>query len=790
MTDQCDDNIVDIVTGFQFSHKLTSHVKKYKKFVNDCLDAYLYLFLAKEKNMGDWLKTSCTLCVSSCGLEILVEGNRMIKVRGDRDNLRSQGYACRKGLNIQYFQHHPQRLTYPLKRVGNSFERVSWDQALEEIAGKIKNIVKEHGPHSLAYAGEARQYGLPLIGALGSQNYYSSVAQEVTGIFWVDGHTYGSQGLHDTPDHEHTDMLLAIGWNPLMSHGIPQAPVFLRKFIKDPDKLLVVIDPRRSETARIANIHLPTRAGTDALLLRAMISIILQEGWHNQDYITRHVSGFEQILPWFSDFDARAAVEVCQLDYEKVREVCRLFATRKSSIRYDLGLEMGRHSTAVSYLVTILLSICGRLGVSGGNVFKGGLIPLGPPPGAPPAPPWKAPVTGYPLILGMLPPSILPEEILSDNPDRIRAVIVSVANPLRSWPDTHAYEKAFKQLDLLVTLDIVMSETAALSHYILPSHNCYESWEKFIPFINENYPEIYHRMNQPILKPSGETLDTSEILVGLADKMGLVPEIPESLHKAARGNRMKFGAELLAYIQSNPQAMGALPFILARTLGQALGSNGLAELWWNLFTLPEPIKVDVARGAFKLGPDLTEQLFQALIDHPEGIWVGRVDPENNLDKLNTADKRINIYIPELADWVKGISTEAEARALKPNPYYPLIFMAGCHCDITANTQMRDPAFIRGRRGCTLLMNPDDAKSLNLTDSQKVRITTEAGSAEIELEVTDSACRGQVILPHGFGLNHDGQVYGVNANSLTKNTHRDRIAGTPIHRYIPCRIESL
>jgi len=233
-----------------------------------------------------------------------------------------------------------------------------------------------------------------------------------------------------------------------------------------------------------------------------------------------------------------------------------------------------------------------------------------------------------------------------------------------------------------------------------------------------------------------------------------------------------------------------LPFILARTLGQALGSNGLAELWWNLFTLPEPIKVDVARGAFKLGPDLTEQLFQALIDHPEGIWVGRVDPENNLDKLNTADKRINIYIPELADWVKGISTEAEARALKPNPYYPLIFMAGCHCDITANTQMRDPAFIRGRRGCTLLMNPDDAKSLNLTDSQKVRITTEAGSAEIELEVTDSACRGQVILPHGFGLNHDGQVYGVNANSLTKNTHRDRIAGTPIHRYIPCRIESL
>ena len=740
--------------------------------------------------MEEWKKTSCTLCPTGCGLEILVEDNRMIKIRGDKDNLRSQGYACRKGLNINYFHHDAQRLTHPLKRVGNSFEQISWEQALEEIAGKIQNIVKEHGPYSLAYAGEARQYGMPLIGALGSKNYYSSLAQEVTGIMWVSGHTFGSQGLRDNLDHEHTDMILAIGWNPLESHGMPRAPVFLRKFAKDPAKMLVVIDPRLSDTARIANIHLPIRPGTDALLIRAMIAIILQEGWDNKNYVAQHVSGFDKIQPWFENFNVRAAVEVCRLDYDKVREVCHLFATRKSSLRYDLGIEMGRHSTAASYLITILLAVCGRIGVLGGNIFHSGLMRLGPPPGKQDTQVWEAPATGFPLILGMLPPSVLPEEIMSDIPEKTRAVIVAVANPVRSWPDSQAYEKAFKQLELLVTVDVVMNETATLSHYVLPSRNCYESWEKFIPFINRNFPEVYYQMNQPILKPAGDTLDTSEILVRLADRLGLIPEIPASLEKAARGDRMKFGTELIAYTQSHLEVMKVFPLLLAKTLGRALGANGMAELWWNLLTLPEPVKANIARGGLKVGPNLTEELFQALIDHPQGMWVGRVDPENNLDALSTSDKRINLFIAELADWVKTINPEEEAKALEPDPGYPLVFSAGSHSDITANTQLRDPAWNRGRRACVLAMNPKDAESMNLTDGQRVKITTQAGSAEVELEVTESTCPGLVILPHGFGLNYNEYVYGVNANSLTKNTHRDKIAGTPLHRYIPCRIESV
>jgi len=262
--------------------------------------------------------------------------------------------------------------------VGDSFERISWEQALAEIAGKVRAIVEKHGPHSLAYAGEARQYSEPLIRGLGSQNYYNSMAQEITGIFWVNGHTLG--GPSASPDYQHTDMLLVIGCNPYMSGMMHQTRLFLNRFSKDPDKRLVVIDPRLSETARLANIHLPLRPGTDALLDRAMIAFILQEGWHNKDYIAQHVSGLDKILPWFSDFNARAALEVCQLDYGRVREVCHMFATRKSSLHSALGIEMGRHSTVTSYLETILLAICGRIGVPGGNIFRSSLTQAGPPP--------------------------------------------------------------------------------------------------------------------------------------------------------------------------------------------------------------------------------------------------------------------------------------------------------------------------------------------------------------------------------------------------------------------------
>jgi anaerobic selenocysteine-containing dehydrogenase len=745
--------------------------------------------------MNPWHKTSCVLCAQNCGLEVQVGNNKILKVRPDKDNPRSKGYTCRKGLKVAYHQHHAQRLSHPLKRVGDTFEQISWDQAIAEIAEKLSAIVKTHGPKSFAYMGGGGQgghfeaaFGVRLLRGMGSHYHYNALGQELTGHFWAWGRATGRQYLFGGPDHHDSDVLLAWGWNGMMSHQMPQARRFLKQFAKDPDRVLVVIDPRLSETAEIADIHLPIRPGTDALLTRAMIAIILQEGWHNTDYIAQHVSGFDNIRPWFEGFDAGAALKICELDYGQVRDVCHLVATRKSSMHSDLGVYMNRHSTATSCLGIILLAICGRIGVPGGNVIPGHLMPIGSHSDEREARTWRTVATDFPAIMGVFPPNVVPEEILNDHPERLRALLCSSSNPLRSYADTTAYEKAFSQLDLLVTCELAMTETARHSHYVLPARSGYESWDG--TFFAWTYPEIYFQMRRPILKPEGEQLEVSQILVRLAETLGLLPNIPQELYDAAKKDRREFGMALMNFIQDEPGAMKTMPFILAKTLGQEMGSANLAVLWGLLNTLPTHSQENAARAGFTPGPILGEEIFQALLDHPEGIWIGRCDPEKNLDTLRTDDGRLNIAYPEMAEWIQSIDAVSERAALDENKEWPLILIAGRHMDMNANTLMRDPSWNKDRRACTLAMNPTDAEKQGFEDGQMVNVTTEAGSTKIELEVTKAVRPGQVMIPHGFGLEYEGEVYGANVNRLTKNTHRDQLAGTPLHRFVPCRVETL
>ncbi|HOD28797.1 MAG TPA: molybdopterin-dependent oxidoreductase [Syntrophales bacterium] len=744
--------------------------------------------------MGTIHRTGCVLCPQNCGLEVEVENNRIVKVRGDKGNVRSEGYVCRKGLNIANHQHNADRLKYPLKRVGDQFERISWEQAIDEIGGKIREIVDRYGPRAFAYMGGGGQgchfeaaFGVRLLRGLGSRYHYSALAQEFSGMFWANGRMHGRQTLFAEIDAEETDYLLVFGWNGMQSHQIPQAPRQLPRIAKDPDKSLVVIDPRLSETAKVANLHLAIRPGTDALLLRAMIAIILQEGWENRDYLEKHVSGLENVKDLFLNFDARAAVRTCNLDFDSVREVCRQFATRKSCLRYDLGLMMNRHSAVSSYLAVVLQAICGRIGVRGGNVFHGQMMPLGSHSDERDPKTWRTVATNFFPVVGCFPPNAMPEEILSDHPERLRAVIVSGANPLRSYADTTAYETAFKRLDLLVTAELAMTETAVLSHYVLPARSGYESWDgTFFPF---TFPGIYFQMRRPIVEPDGEPLELGEIHLRLADRLGLIPPIPDSLYRAAEESHAAFGQALMEYAAGEPAALGAMPFVLGKTLGKAKGSVHLAALWGMLQTAPKALRKNAARAGFTPGIGMGEEIFQKILDHPEGIWIGRVDPDRNLDEIRTEDGKINLVIPELRAELETLDAAHEETALVPDPNYPLILMAGRHFNMNANTLMRNPAWNAGKRDCTVLVHPADAEGLNVKDGQTVRVTTEAGSVEIEAEVTETARKGHVVIPHGFGMVYDGKVHGANVNRLTKNTNRDWL-GTPMHRYVPCRIEAV
>lgn len=738
-----------------------------------------------------WKKTACVLCANRCGLEVRIENNRITKIRGDKASPFSEGYVCRKGLNVAFHQHNRDRVLFPLKKVKGGFERISWNQAIGEISEKLKDILDQHGPRALASlvgGGEfsflSMPYPVRLVRRLGSRWNYSAANQEFSGRYWAHGLTFGNQNIQMESDFDNCDMLMLIGKNPMMSHHFQQARRRLTKMSKDPDRLLVVVDPRASETARIADFHLALHPGTDALLLKAMIAIILDEGLHHQRYIDRHADGFNEILPWFADFDAKAALNVCDLDYHQAVDLCRELATRRSSIVDDLGILMNRHSALVSYLIVVLLTLCGRIGVPGGNYMQGG--GRGPDPRDPRA--WKTLKTGIPAINGMFPPNVLPEEIMHDHPKRLRAVLCQTSNPLRSYADTTAYEEAFKKLDLLVVSDIVMSETAALAHYVLPSKTLYECWDGFP---GQGISKLYARMTPPVVEPEGEQKENGEIYTLLADAMGIIPPIPESLHEAAQsGDLAAYGQQLMAYVTADPARGKALNFIIAKTLGAAMGSVHLAGIFPAFMLLSKTRQEQAAKAGFPMGPEQGLSLYRAVMNHPEGVLIGIRDPEKNLEEnLATGNEKIQLFNPEVDDWIKQIDPIDEAQHLEPDARFPLVLMAGRHMDMNANTGMRDPAWNKGKRACTLAIHSSDAQALGIVDKQMVKVVTEAGEETIEAEVTPDAARGQVIIPHGFGLVYNGETYGVNVNRLTKNTHRDFV-GTPMHRYVPCRVEAI
>jgi hypothetical protein len=270
--------------------------------------------------------------------------------------------------------------------------------------------------------------------------------------------------------------------------------------------------------------------------------------------------------------------------------------------------------------------------------------------------------------------------------------------------------------------------------------------------------------------------------------------------------------------------MKAMPFILAETLGRVDDSANKAALWGLLLAMPGASRRNAARAGcprpsawsilarpgriaravgaavrygslaplMALHPNIlqSEILYNELLAHPEGIWIGKLDPEANTKELRTQDRKIHLLIPEMEEPLKGIAPESERAALTPDREYPLILNAGRHTRNVANTLMRDPAWLKGKRGCTLAIHPDDAAALGIQDGETVRITTQAGSAQIGAELSEDVRKGQVLIPHGFGLVHRGAAYGVNVNYLTKNTHRDFLAATPLHRFVPCRVERI
>lgn len=755
-------------------------------------------------------QTACILCSRNCGLLVEIEGEtRITGVRGDPAHPVSRGYVCQKAARLAYYQEHADRLEHPLRREPDgSFIRVSWDEALADIAARLLQIRSRYGGRAFASYGGGGQgnhlgaaYSRQLRLAMGSPFYYSALAQEKTGDFWVNGRLFGDQRCHLTEDVEHAEVVLFIGTNPFQAHGIPNARDTLRALQKDPGRLMVVVDPRRTETARMADVHLQLRPGTDAFLLAAMLAIMVRDGLHDRAFLAERCAGFDQVAAVLRGIPVEDFVRRADVPLAEVVRVAHAFAkARAACVRVDLGLQQSPHSTLNSYLEKLLFLVTGHFGQRGCNNFHTFFLPLlghtderdRRHEGA------RTARHGMHPIAGVYPPNILPGEIDNDRDDRIRALFVDSANPVLTGANTGAYERAFAKLELLVVVDVAMTETARLAHYVLPAASQFEKWE--CTGFNLEFPDNAFHLRHPLFPPRAEALPEPEIYTRLLEAMGEIPRAFPALQRIAareaRGTRhLLFLTVLAARLATQPRLWNFAASIAYRTLGPALktargGQNGrvppaaAAPLLGLAIDLARREPAAVRRAGHRGGNPLTlgASLFQAILDRPEGTLFTRHEFADTWTFLRHPDRRIHLAIPEMLDALRILGEELESQT--PGGHHDLVLLAGERRSYNANQIYRDPAWRKNDPDGAMRMHPDDARARGLEPGSRAVCASEAGEIEVTVEIDPALRPGMVTLPHGYGMRYGGgEPIGPEINRLTASESCDPIARTPHHKHV-------
>lgn len=326
--------------------------------------------------------SACVLCECNCGLTLDIEGSRIAKIRGDKSHPASAGYTCEKAMRLDLYQNGPHRISSPMKRQADgTYTEIDWDTALDEITAKLMGIRDQHGGETIFFysgGGQGNHLGsanaVALRAALGSKFYSNALAQEKTGEMWVDGKLYGG---HTKGDFENAEVLVFIGKNPWQSHSFPRARPLLKAVAKDPAKSMVVVDPRVSETAALADHHLQVKPGRDAWLIAAMVAVLVQENLVDQQFIADHTTGFDQVRTVFMGVDIPGFAEICGVPEEKIRLAARRIGTARSVCVYeDLGTQQAPNSTLVSYLNKMLWILTGNFGRPGTMFLHSSFVPL------------------------------------------------------------------------------------------------------------------------------------------------------------------------------------------------------------------------------------------------------------------------------------------------------------------------------------------------------------------------------------------------------------------------------
>ena len=752
--------------------------------------------------MSEWLPTACVLCENNCGIEVkLSDDARTIeKVRGDEAHPGSQGYLCQKASRIDYYQNGMDRVKRPLRRTPDgNFEPIDWETAIHEIADRFAAVRDQYGGDKIMYYGGGGQgnhlpgaYGFTTVSALGGRYRSNALAQEKTGEGWVAAAMFGAYAR--TGDFEDCEVAIFIGKNPWHSHGVQRARVALREIAKDKNRTLVVFDPRVSETAELADIHVRVKPGTDAWALAALLAVQVQEDLLHRDWIEEHVNGFATIEQLFLDVDISAYCAYAGVPEAQIRTLASRISSAESVAWYeDLGTQMNRHSTLVSYLHRLNWLATGSFGKRGSQFIPNAMRPLI---SGNASLARRSPVADAPLLGGMVPCNVIAEEILSDHPERYRAMLIETANPAHSLADSAKFVEALEALELVVVIDVAMTETARHADYVLPVATQYEKSEA--TFFNFEFPHNYFHLRHPIMQPpaDADVLIEAEIHARLIEALEQMPPEVDALREVVKKDGIEaFAPAFASAAESNPMLRKLEPVVVYRALADALPEGcGQAAALWSVahFVAQREHQALNEAGIEGSGRELGDRLVNSILNSERGLVFSSESHDKSWQRVRTADGNINAVIEELLPDVKSLAQGPEELT---NDEFPYVLSAGERRAYTANTVLRGAAWRKKDPEGALRVSPDDANALQIKTGDQVSLQTTRGSADVIVEVSERMMPGHISLPNGLGLDNgilaqQQSRTGAATNELTASEHRDHFAGTPWHKFVPAKIVTM
>ncbi len=699
------------------------------------------------------VKTTCRICLCFCGLDVVTDGKKIIRILPDKENPNDWRDFCLKGGSANALRDHPKRLTSPMKRVGDKYVEVSYEQAIREIAAQLNDIRKKHGANAIAtYIGNPGQsstqgaaFQAGFTAALGSTSNYTVGSVDQNSFNLVAEQIYGSEMALLNPDVDHAKCMLLIGMNPAVSYvgWMYQVPEGWNRILAAQEKGadLIMVDPRETPSTRKAKTHVKIRPGEDWAFLLGLIKVIFERGWENKQDCA-DASGVDTIKAIASEASLQYLSDRCNIAVAQIEDIARRFSQAETGVCVaNTGVSMNRNGTLGEWLSHVLNLICGRTDRKGGRfynpgIFKNTMQLLNK---MAPASSLRSRIGGYKMIYGGFPIATLPDEINTPGEGQVKALIINAGNPVACGADGARMAAALQKLDLLIGIDFFQRESLQHAHWLIPGTHFLER-DDFFTILGSLFERPFAQLAQAAITPREGIHHEWEFFRDLSVEMGIPFMGIKGINPVIRASRW------VARVTGNPR----------------LAFNP-RWIWALLVKTASCLK------------------WKDLVNKPSGYFYAEKSYGHFRAALQTPDGKIQAAPDMFVQILKQRLTEPLPQT---NTDFPLQLVSQRHISMM-NSWLVETVKRNDRRGDIVEINPTDANARNIVDSQDVLVSSRVSTLKVTARVTEAVPPGIVSMDHGWGsrlFDPKGgsapEIQGVNRNQLVAADELDELTGVP------------